>query len=87
MGRMKRAIINVDDGPRPGDVAVIAVSDGPDAEYGHLAMVRDVTEVSIQIEEANFVSGWITVRTAIGDDLEGSSTDVGYRWLLSVGIT
>jgi len=66
----KRAIINVDDGPRPGDVAVIAVSDGSDAEYGHLAMVRDVTEVSIQIEEANFGSGWITVRTAIGDDLE-----------------
>ena len=66
----KLAIINVNGTPRPGDVAIIEVPHGAAAVYGHMAMVKDVTEVSIQIEEANFRAGWITIRTSIGSDLQ-----------------
>jgi CHAP domain len=67
---VKRELINVDGEPQIGDVAIIEVPTGVDAQDGHVALVRDVTEVSIQIEEANWRHGRITIRTAIGDDIQ-----------------
>jgi hypothetical protein len=67
---VKRELINVEGDPQVGDVGIIEVPSGENAQYGHVALVRDVTEVSIQIEEANWRHGRITIRTAIGDDLQ-----------------
>jgi surface antigen len=70
IGTRSANCFNVDGQHQIGDVAIIEVPTGVDAQYGYVALVRDVTEVSIQIEEANWRHGRITIRTAIGDDVQ-----------------
>jgi hypothetical protein len=68
----KQNIANFQGTPRKGDVAIMKVNSGPDAPYGHLALITDVTSTSITIVEANYHAGIVDSRVSTAPTLQGA---------------
>jgi hypothetical protein len=68
--QQKQNIANVAGSPQVGDVAIIRVNSGPDAAYGHVAVVTSVSANSITILEADWNGATVDQRISSANDLQ-----------------